>query len=269
MLRTRNDREAFTLVELLVVIAIIAILIALLLPALRGARAVAQTAICLSNERQMSFALHQYFTDWEGSFPLGSEYFAFQNEGRPNRYYVDVLSDYLGITEPFVLPGFGSFPGYVRANDKFGYEIWNDPGREYYPVSYRWRSWQYRVMGVSYLFEDERVVPEGHHDHRDNVNVPSKTMWMHCSEAGTYTPGPLANGHMTGAHMGSDSFMFVDGHAATFKVEPIINWAQATGRYDDNTAYTYTYPPVLNQRSSLAGAQWWSIPWYPDGPVFN
>ena len=65
----RSRRHGFTLIELLVVIAIIAILAALLLPALAKAKIKAQTVTCMNNFSQMMKACYIYTSDFNELFP--------------------------------------------------------------------------------------------------------------------------------------------------------------------------------------------------------
>jgi prepilin-type processing-associated H-X9-DG protein/prepilin-type N-terminal cleavage/methylation domain-containing protein len=71
--RVRAARKAFTLVELLVVVGIISILIALLLPALRRARAAADRTKCMSNLRQVGMVMQMYRSENKNMFfPAGN-----------------------------------------------------------------------------------------------------------------------------------------------------------------------------------------------------
>ncbi len=66
-----SGKRVFTLIELLVVIAIIAILLAILMPALARARDSAKKITCSSNQKQIYSVFMNYAADAEGLFPVG------------------------------------------------------------------------------------------------------------------------------------------------------------------------------------------------------
>jgi prepilin-type N-terminal cleavage/methylation domain-containing protein/prepilin-type processing-associated H-X9-DG protein len=133
----RTSHRAFTLVELLVVIGIIALLIAILLPALGAARRSAQGVACSSNLRQIATATIMYAQQYKGRLPAIADWVTFASTGDapfgaayPNgsTSYPTLLAPFLGVRD--VVPGVR--PGPVAA-EQLG-RIFRCPSFDQYPA---------------------------------------------------------------------------------------------------------------------------------------
>lgn len=116
-------KRAFTLTELLVVIAVIAILAALLLPALAKAKAKAKTTVCLSQLRQWGLALTLYADNHQGKMPRDG---MSQGGVYPGNTTSDVIRGFRTGHPTDPTAWFNALPEYVSEQPLTNY--WTDPG---------------------------------------------------------------------------------------------------------------------------------------------
>lgn len=117
--RVRITSKAFTLIELLVVIAIIAVLLAILMPAMSKIKEIARQTACRSNLRNVGLAVQMYLDDYERKIPntgSANHHLWFENNGVTYRrstdgdaYWGIFYKDYIkGQTKIFGCPSFQS-----------------------------------------------------------------------------------------------------------------------------------------------------------------
>lgn len=250
MRKSSKVSTGFSLVELLVVIAVVAILAALLLPALGRAKQNAKRGACVGNLKQINVALLMYADDSNDTSPtLGQS----TNQVTLMNGYKKLLQNYVG---PNGAPARGNRL-FACPSDTFFYEIRPEVGQEYMPRS---RHDQALAFYSSYAFNGRNQSTNDPADATatfpgigglklSSIKHPVKTVSV--AEAPAFFPyswhqpkRPLPVGNeLPWFNNAKDVVAFVDGHVRDIKMYWNTNMvADATG-FEYTLASDYNPPP--------------------------
>jgi len=270
----RHALHGFTLIELLVVISIIALLIAILLPALGSARRAALTSVCASNVRQLGLSVAMYQADFEQFFP-----YAYKDDTSIpwyENYWQRVMLDYLqgpssGQTvNPYLCPADGDDGAAIwkidpnTATEFEAGEIESSYGVNRYmffrdqPVSgvrdgvgdsvswmtsnpaFTARYWEHQNLDRLERIDSVVLIMDNRHDFDFAQNTTS-----------TYTPGAAGWSEIDWARHGGSgdpefaNAVFADGHAEALRhqQEGIIGWNETwASSYEFHMTHGFTWP---------------------------
>ena len=223
--------QNFTLIELLVVIAIIAILAALLLPALNSAKQRAQTIKCTGNFRSSGNALAFYANDFDTYFPKRRAISMFQ-KNTPGTKEIDMTNYWPGLTDKMTYGAIG------RLNKKTSPMACPSANPSTETESANW--WEsenffctqgYTIAMSNSLYKDDMGIQKS-----SRWRFPSRFMTMADSTADTVHFGGTSEGgpftrisketgkphqRMAARHSGGLNVLFADGHVGYHKRKEI------------------------------------------------